>query len=241
MDQRPEWLHWIEQCSSTNSWAAEATALRHGDVVFTRQQTAGRGQHGRIWHSPPGVLTASFVLKEIPVVQLATLSLVTGVAVIHAVEEWVPGVKMKWPNDVFLQGRKLAGVLCESSIKSSDASARVVVGVGLNQCVEFNSPDDCARRISLHQVVTPPDELLLLERLRHHLLLSAERLRSLDFKTFLDELRKRDFLKGQVITVETAGEAVKGKAIGIGDRGELWLCLLDGTKQAFTSGHVVLF
>jgi BirA family transcriptional regulator, biotin operon repressor / biotin---[acetyl-CoA-carboxylase] ligase len=242
MDQFPAWLHYLDQCPSTNSWAAETTTLQHGEVVFTRQQTAGRGQHGRSWQSPPGVLTASFILQAIPVEQLAGISLVAGLAVIDTVEELVPTLRgelrLKWANDVFLQGQKLAGILCESSTKSSDRSARVVVGVGLNRCVEFAAAE-LAQRISLHQVGVAPDELPLLERLRHHLLIAAERMRSHGIQARLNDLRQRDFLLGQVITIETAIETVTGEAIGISDRGEFCLRLEDGTERAFMSGHIV--
>jgi len=255
MAQHPEWLHWLEQCPSTNTWAAQAIALQQGDVVFTRQQTAGRGQHGRSWDSPPGVLTASFVLEQIPIAHLAGISLAAGLAVIDAVEELVPTLqgelRLKWINDVFWQGRKLAGILCESAIKSSAESARVVVGIGLNRWVEFERlewRDDFARRVSLHQVAiasshpqgSAPDELGLLERLRHHLLLIAERLRSQGISALLPDLRQRDFLMGKFITVETVGEAVAGEAVGIGDRGELRLRLSDGTERTFISGHILL-
>jgi BirA family transcriptional regulator, biotin operon repressor / biotin---[acetyl-CoA-carboxylase] ligase len=240
MAPHPEWLHWLEQCPSTNSWAAEAD-LPPGGVVFTRHQTAGRGQHGRTWQSPPGVLTASFILEAIPVEQLAGMGLIAGLAAIEAVEELVPSLRgelrLKWTNDVFLQGRKLAGILCESAIKSSDRSAQVIVGIGLNRCVEFGQ--DITGRVSLHQVAIAPDELPLLERLRHHLLVSAQTLRSQGITARLSELRQRDFLLGQVITIETAIESVTGEAVGMGDRGELLLRLSDGTERAFISGHVV--
>lgn len=255
IDPDPNWLYYLEQCSSTNTWAAQAIALRQGDVVFTRQQTAGRGQQGRRWDSPPGVLTASFVLEQIPVAQLSGMSLAAGLAVIHAVEAVVPALqgelRLKWTNDVFLQGRKLAGILCESVIKSSTQSARVIVGIGLNRWVEFDRlewQDDFARRISLHQAAissihpqgTAPDELLLLEQLRHHLLFMAERLRSHGMNALLPDLRQRDFLVGKLITVETTNESIAGEAIGIGDRGELRLRLIDGTERTFVSGHIIL-
>jgi BirA family transcriptional regulator, biotin operon repressor / biotin---[acetyl-CoA-carboxylase] ligase len=243
MDQQPQWLHWLEQCPSTNSWAAEAIGLGHGDVVFTRQQMAGRGQHGRSWQSPPGVLTASFILEPIPVEQLAGMGLWVGLAVVDAVEELVPTVqgelRLKWTNDVFLRGRKLAGILCESAMKSSARSARVIVGVGLNRGVEFEAPE-LVKRISLHEIATAPAELLLLERLRHHLLRTAELLQLQGIQARLHDLRQRDFLLGKRITIETATESVEGEAVGIGDRGELLLRLLDGTERAFISGHVVL-
>ncbi|MBW4417930.1 MAG: biotin--[acetyl-CoA-carboxylase] ligase [Myxacorys californica WJT36-NPBG1] len=209
------WLHWLESCPSTNTWAMNASRhpnetaqirLQHGDVVFTPQQTAGRGQHGRIWHSPPGVLTASIVLDRIPAVHLPQLSLAAGLAVIYAIEDLLPDLKnrlrLKWSNDVLFDGRKLAGILCEAisplynSEYNSEGTAsrgmgRAIVGVGLNRCVEFEQAGLDAsvvasevrealisRAVSLHQI-SPivPDEFLLLERLRHYLLQASELMR----------------------------------------------------------------
>jgi BirA family transcriptional regulator, biotin operon repressor / biotin---[acetyl-CoA-carboxylase] ligase len=240
----PSWLHWLEQCPSTNSWAiAHAAQLQQGDVVFTRQQTAGRGQHGRTWYAPPGVLTASFVLENIPLAP--GFPLAVGLAVIAAVEELVPALagelQLKWANDVFLRERKLAGILCEGVIKSSAEQGRVVVGVGLNRRVEFEE-EWTGRAISLHEVAglsaIAPDELPLLERLRHHLLVTAAGWQSQGITPFLPTLRQRDFLLGKSITIEVAGESVTGTADGISEGGELRLRFSDGTYRTFMSGHI---
>ncbi|MBC7969573.1 MAG: biotin--[acetyl-CoA-carboxylase] ligase [Verrucomicrobia bacterium] len=251
--QLPAWLHWLDTCSSTNTWAiAHLASLQHGDVVFTPQQTAGRGQRGR-WHSPEGVLTASFVLEQVPVAQLPIVSLGAGLAVIYAVEDLLPlqGVlRLKWANDVLLKGRKLAGILCEASANGS--MGRVVVGIGLNRCVDFEQAglDDNAigQAISLHQVSqVVPDTLLLLERLRHYLLQTAGLLQSKSpdplvspgLKSLLPALRSRDALLGQPICVEVGNERVAGEAAGISDRGHLLLQLPNGVVRSFVSGHIL--
>ena len=250
----PPWLHWLEQCPSTNTWAIDHfSTLQHGDVVFTRQQTAGRGQQGRIWRSPPGVLTASIVLF-IPTEHLPGLSLAAGLAVIYAIEDLTnlrEALRLKWPNDVMLRERKLAGILCESVVNHHNS--QVVVGIGLNRCVDFAQPglDQPGREdsllqktISLHQVgAIVPDEFSLLERLRHYLLETAGLLRSSvhhsSLTVLLPALRQRDFLLGKSITVELSREQIVGTAMGISDRGELLLRLADGGLRAFTSGHVL--
>ena len=109
----PDWLYWVESCGSTNTWAMEhCKQLYHGDTVFTRQQTAGRGQRGRVWYAPSGVITASFILDNISINQRSGLSLAVGLAVIYAVEDLIPKLtgtlQLKWPNDVLIQGRKVA-------------------------------------------------------------------------------------------------------------------------------------
>jgi BirA family transcriptional regulator, biotin operon repressor / biotin---[acetyl-CoA-carboxylase] ligase len=128
----PAWLHWLDQTPSTNSWSIEhLSQLQHGDVVFTPQQTAGRGQFDRIWHSPPGVLTASFILDGLDPSQQSGLSLAVGLAVIYAIEDLAIScqncLQLKWPNDIWYDQRKLAGILCEVS------KDRLIVGIGCNR------------------------------------------------------------------------------------------------------------
>lgn len=251
--QLPTWLHWLDSCPSTNTWAiAHRASLQHGDVVYTPHQTSGRGQHGRVWHSPPGVLTASFVLEPIPVAQLPVISLGAGLSVIYAVEDLLPTLqdtlRLKWSNDVLLNGRKLGGILCEATANSN--MGRVIVGIGLNCCVDFEQAGlDAAtigQAISLHQV-SPivPDTLLLLERLRHYLLQTAGLLKperdakSNGLAALLPALRNRDALLGHTISVDTGSEQVDGEAAGISDRGHLLLRLANGEMRSFVSGHIL--
>ncbi len=125
----PHWLHQLETCPSTNRWAMEHLHfLNHGDAAFTRRQTDGRGQYGRSWQSPQGVLTATFVLQNFPMARVHLLSLVAGLAVIDTLETLMPDLhgipKLKWTNDILIRGRKVSGILCETrSIGSTRHSA----------------------------------------------------------------------------------------------------------------------
>lgn len=249
LDNFPYWLHWVEQCSSTNTWAMDCAAqLQHGDVVFTRGQTAGRGQHGRTWYAPAGVLTASFVLDRLPISQLPGLSLAAGLAVIYAVEDLLPSclgtLRLKWPNDVLIEQRKLAGILCETTSSQLSTSTRVIVGVGLNRCADFGDEKAVANAVSLHQVSSVvPDELPLLERLRHYLIQVADILTRTSedsgLAALLPELGRRDALLDRSITIDLAGKTVSGQAAGIDACGRLQLRLPDSRVCTFTSGRVV--
>ena len=253
LDNLPYWLHWVEQCASTNTWAMDCAAqLHHGDVVFTRRQTAGRGQHGRTWYAPAGVLTASFVLDRLPIFQLPGLSLAAGLAVVYGVEDLLPSclgrLQLKWPNDVLIEQRKLAGILCEANSGQFSSSTRVIVGVGLNRCADFAQAglDEKAvgSAVSLHQVSNSvPDELPLLERLRHYLIQVADILTRTSedsgLAALLPELRRRDALFDRSITIDLAGKTVSGQAAGIDAYGRLQLRLPDGRVCTFTSGRVL--
>lgn len=251
---RPEWLHWLDSCPSTNTWAiAHAERLPHGAVVFTRDQTAGRGQYGRIWHSPIGVITASFVL-DFPAPPPSGLSLVVGLAVIYAIEDLLPECQgkfwLKWCNDVLFEGRKVAGILCEATSGSHSGQTRAVVGIGLNRSVDFAeanlTADQFGRAISLHQISDViPDELAVLTRLRHYLLQLRDVLAqnptssALGIVSLLPELQRRDYLRDRSIKLELNGETMDGQAMGIDHQGCLLVKLTNGQVQRFVSGRVV--
>lgn len=225
------WLHYLETCPSTNTWALENLAtLREGDVIFTERQTAGRGQQGRIWQSPQGVLTASFVLESVP---LSGFSLAAGLAIVFAVEDLIPSLinklQLKWPNDLYISEKKLGGILCESK------EQKLVIGIGLNCRAKLNLP----QAISLHQLTDQvPTHLEMLEKLRQTLLEAASLSRAQGLIPLLPQLRHRDMLAGRQIAITQADETISGQAVGIDAQGRLLLALPDGQVRSLMTGHV---
>lgn len=128
--------HHLATCSSTNDEAlARARAgAPHGTVVIADEQTAGRGRAGRRWHSPPGAnLYLSIVLRAArPAGELPSVTLAAGVGVCDAIRAAsVTRARIKWPNDVLVGDRKLAGVLTEMVTRGGHPDA-VVVGIGVD-------------------------------------------------------------------------------------------------------------
>lgn len=128
-------LEAYQSVGSTNDRAVELA--RKGAPAFTtvlaEEQTSGRGRGGKGWHSPPAAgLWLSTLLRQDGPVELA-LPLVVGLAAARAIEAVQPDISVgiKWPNDLFLEGLKVGGILCESML-GPDATGSVVVGVGLN-------------------------------------------------------------------------------------------------------------
>jgi BirA family transcriptional regulator, biotin operon repressor / biotin---[acetyl-CoA-carboxylase] ligase len=243
----PGWLIELVTCPSTNSWAlAHLRELVDGACVWTERQTAGRGRGAHRWLAPPGVLTASFVLPVPAQVPVTYLSLCAGLVIAHAVEDHAPQaqVQVKWPNDCYLDGRKLAGVLCERPA-TGDAD-RVVIGIGLNLDPRWEqSPDtllfatDRAQApASVSEVCDPPpNPVAMLTSLRRYLLESTGLLAAGGWKHLLPQLRQRDWLSGRKIRVETAGERMSGVADGIDDVGRLLVRLAGGTTWAVSSAE----
>jgi BirA family biotin operon repressor/biotin-[acetyl-CoA-carboxylase] ligase len=128
----------VARTVSTNDdlLAAARSGAAEGRVIVAEEQTGGRGRRGRAWHSPPGAnLYLSVLLRpgSASAAALPPLSLVAGLAVAEAVAELAPEIapRLKWPNDVLVGGRKLAGILNEA-VDCPGSGLALVVGVGLN-------------------------------------------------------------------------------------------------------------
>lgn len=139
-------LEVFDTLASTNDQAMRRA--REGDAgrlwIVARQQSGGRGRHGRPWSSPPGNLYATLLLIDpAPAAQAPQLGFVMGVSLIRALRRVVPAeppITLKWPNDALWQGAKLSGMLLEASVLA-DGRLACVIGMGVN-CASH--PDDLA-------------------------------------------------------------------------------------------------
>jgi BirA family transcriptional regulator, biotin operon repressor / biotin---[acetyl-CoA-carboxylase] ligase len=216
-------LH-LRETGSTNDRARElATAgAPHGTLVTTDHQVAGRGRQGRTWASPPRrALLMSLVLREVT----PLLTIAAGVAVADAVGA---GASIKWPNDVLLDGRKVAGILAEARPREGWA----VLGIGVN--VALRSDDfppelrDRAGTLGRAPEDVPAVLAVVLAALERRLAQPAERL--------LDAWRARDALAGRVVTWDGG----RGRADGIDEDGRLRVRLDGGATTTLDAGEVHL-
>jgi BirA family biotin operon repressor/biotin-[acetyl-CoA-carboxylase] ligase len=217
---------------STNDRARElaAAGAPHGTVVTAAGQTAGRGRQGRTWTSPPGkALLYSALLRPLDE-RHAILPLAVPLAVCAAAEELQPGIecKVKWPNDVWLEERKLAGVLIEA--RPQDGWA--VIGIGLNLSISRDEfpPDLRDKAVSLSD--PSKGSLLAAQVLSRHLDDWVEA----DQTTVLGAWRERDALRGR----EVAWDDGSGVADGVDDRGFLLVLTPGGDRVALGAGEVHL-
>lgn len=231
------WLLQLESCPSTNTVAMdELEDLQHGTCLWTQAQSAGRGQAGRSWYSDAGVLTASFVIELEQDLLGPAMSMCAGLAVAHCVEDLsnCPLVHIKWPNDCFVQGRKLAGILCEG--RPCGDRFRMVIGIGLNvnpSWTNGQAPADSHFHgrppISIAELGgKPPEMLQVIDSLRSYLLQSVGLIQAQRWQVILPDLRKRDCLLGQSLALEQDGRTVHGLGAGIDEDGSLLIRLPDG-------------
>jgi BirA family biotin operon repressor/biotin-[acetyl-CoA-carboxylase] ligase len=208
---------------STNARARELAGggAPHGTIVTASEQSAGRGRQGRTWVASPGrALLCSIVLRETP----RLLPLIAGVAV----AEIAGGdARLKWPNDVLINGRKVAGILVEGRPQEGWA----VLGIGLNVALrEEDFPRELRDRAGTLGL-EPSD----LEPTLQRLLRALDGWLAADTTRVLEEVRKRDWLSGQRI----AWAGGEGTAAGIDDEGRLLVDTTSG-RQALDAGEVHL-
>ena len=216
-------LH-LRRTTSTNDRARALAAggAPHGTLVTAAAQTAGRGRQGRAWSAPPGqALLMSLVLHR----PRRLLPLAAAVAV---AETAGPAAAIKWPNDVLVDGRKVAGILAEGRPQEGWA----VLGVGLNVAVRLDDLPPELRDTAATLGLEPTDVEAVLERL----LGALERALDLDDDALLDAWRARDALRGR----EIAWAAGHGRAAGVDGDGRLVVELPDGGRTALEAGEVHL-
>lgn len=237
-------VHLFARVRSTND-AARGLAdggAPHGTLVLAEEQTAGRGRSGRAWDSPPGVgIWMSMVARPDTLPAPGLLPILVGLAAAEAVDPFVrpAATQVKWPNDLHLAGRKVAGILCEGSWDGARPGA-VVVGIGLNV---LHTPDDFPEEVrgtatSLRIVAgwSPPRA----EVAGAVAAAVARALRNPPSQltgSMLDALRRRDALEGRAVRVTGATEAA-GTALGVSPAGALLLRTQDGRLRTVTSGTV---
>ena len=202
-----------------------------GSVILAEEQTAGRGRDGRTWHSPAGGVWLGVLLRP-PLPPAGVLSLRIGLVLADVVEE-LSGAHtgLKWPNDVLVNGRKVAGILCESRWQG-DALQWLGAGIGINVANEI--PRDLAdRAVSLRELRPDVRRIDVLDRLVPALTrLTTHEARLTEFECAA--FARRDWLRGRQIRTP-----LTGRAAGIRPDGALLVDTGAGTTMV-QGGHVEL-
>jgi BirA family biotin operon repressor/biotin-[acetyl-CoA-carboxylase] ligase len=225
---------------STNTRARElaAAGAAHGTVVTAAAQSEGRGRQGRTWTAPPGrALLYSAVLRPLDRRHML-LPLAVPIAVCEAAESLQAGLRcsIKWPNDVWLEGRKLGGILIEA--RPQDGWA--VIGIGLNLAIE---PEEFPPE--LRETATSLRGGATREEARSALDAALDRWVELDAEPILSEWRARDALRGREIRWDAGSASAEdgersGVADGVDDRGNLLVVTAGGDRVALGAGEVHL-
>ena len=223
----------VERCTSTNDLALAAAAPI---LVAAEHQTAGRGRRGRRWHSAPGAGITFSVGTRIrrPLRELAALSLVAGVACIHALRTLgVAQARLKWPNDLVVDGAKLGGILVETR------SGNAVIGIGINCCRSRALEAKVRRRVAFLSDYAAVPRNRVIQGVASTLIEALELFEKEGLAPLRRQWEAMDAHAGQRLRIRLAdGRVLSGVASGLAEDGALRLVTRSGT-QAIRSGRVV--
>jgi len=233
-------VDFYDELGSTNDHAIRTAgdARPHPRLVVCDRQQAGRGRGANRWWASAGALTFSVVIEPlaigIPMERWPTLSVAVGGAICEAIASCIPSadVRLKWPNDVYADGRKLGGILVEVP---PVAPQRLVIGIGINVANSARNapPEVQARMTSLVDLAgSPParDEVLkrVLAQLRIDLVYLAT-----DPVSLAHGWRQRCLLTGRTVTLNDGVRTISGACQGIDDDGALRIYSEFGPQRCF--------
>lgn len=225
-----------ETIGSTNDEAKSlaCSGVGEGTLVWALTQTSGRGRRGREWASPAGNLYTSLVLRPAcPLDRAAQLGFVAALAIGDALAALLPGLAglgCKWPNDVLVGSRKIAGILLESEIGQDGNLAFLIVGVGINLASAPVRSEFPATSVA-GEGHAPPDPAAMLEAFVGHFDTWTRRWREEGLGPVGDAWRARATGLGQPIRVRLEGSTLHGRFADIDQRGVLLLDTPDGRRR----------
>jgi BirA family transcriptional regulator, biotin operon repressor / biotin---[acetyl-CoA-carboxylase] ligase len=234
----------VGETGSTNddALARSRTGAPHGTVIVADSQTRGRGRQGRVWHSPSGANLYLSVILRLSLAPAAAppLTLAAGVAVADALKSLGFQPSIKWPNDVLLDGRKVAGILTETATRG-DRMEVVVIGVGINVNIASFPPELSPIATSLRIARGAPlDKAQVLSRVLTSLEAWIDRFVAEGAAVIAQAAwKERSHLLGTRVRVSEGGRVVEGTATDLDDEGALWLEADGGRRLRVLSGEVL--
>jgi BirA family biotin operon repressor/biotin-[acetyl-CoA-carboxylase] ligase len=213
---------------STNDEAKRLArqGAEEGTLVWALEQTAGRGRRGHAWASPPGNFYVSLVLHPgCAAGRAAQLGFVAALAVgdaLGAISSGLQGLSYKWPNDVLVHGRKIAGILLESELGDEEIPKFVIVGVGINLISSPRDTEFPATSIA-EEGLRPVSPSHALEEFARYFHLSERRWREDGFAPIRLAWRARAMSLGEPIRVQLEAATLHGRFLDIDQHGALML------------------
>lgn len=236
---------YYREIDSTNNRARvlASEGYPEGTVVVAEMQTAGRGRRGRSWYSPvsQGIYVSIILRPILPLKEISRVSLVTAVAVAATLEsELNLQPRIKWPNDVLVDNKKIAGILSEA-VTDMDGVEYIVVGIGLNinnQVQDFPADFRTPATSALAEHDHPYSRIKVLQGLLWHLESYYQQQLAGNFAMTLDKAKILSMVIGQEVRLDTVNGFTEGHAIDIDDSGFLLVRDQQGTTQTIMSGEI---
>ena len=239
MDKKNNKIIFLNEVESTNNYANRlivSDAAEEGTVVLAQYQTRGKGQQGNHWESEAGknlLMSLIWFPQFLPAGQQFLISKVVSLAISDWIKKEVKKCTIKWPNDIYIENRKVAGILIENTVKGSNLFSSVVgIGLNVNQLV-FNS--NAPNPVSLQQITGENYEISeildsLLNSLNYwYAKLAANHLKEIDETYFSGLYRCNEWS----LFTEPGVPTFEARITGIGEFGQLQLQLRDATFREY--------
>lgn len=239
-------IKFFDQVDSTNLYAkriAEGGFL-DGSVIIADEQLNGRGRMGRNWVSPKGKgIWMTIMLKpKINPADASKVTLLTACAVCKAIEE-VSGLstKIKWPNDIVLNGKKLCGILTEMSAEIDEINY-LIIGIGVNVNIDLEDFPQELRDFATSMKIEKGDGVVRKE-LAAAIINNFERyyngfIKTGSIRDYISEYKERSAILGKEVKVASSTFELQGTVVDISEEGQLQLELQDGSMKEIISGEV---
>jgi BirA family biotin operon repressor/biotin-[acetyl-CoA-carboxylase] ligase len=232
---------YYEEANSSNDIAKKAASTaEEGTIVVVERQTGGRGRLGRHWASPKGGIWFSIILKpRIALAKASRLTLTFGLSVVKAIRMYGVDAKIKWPNDVLVDGKKISGILTEVEAEI-DTVEFVVIGIGINVNMSLKDiPEDLRENSTTLRDETGKtiDRVEFLQNLLYEMEQDYIRFSTQPFNEIMNDIVALSDTIGKDVTVTMPNRIVSGVVIGISKTGALLLRRSDGIVEEIIAGR----
>lgn len=228
---------------STNAWAlTNINELKHGDVIRAINQTAGRGRFNRVWSAPDNSnLNLSVVINHTTShIPLAMLLPTTAIAIRDTLKTFEIEAALKWPNDVMVSGKKIAGILAEMEPSTN----QLILGIGVNVNITPKTLANMDFPQPPTSMTTENSHTFDINNVCIHVLSTLEKTIENLYKNGIPYISQRwqenDYLKDQTISIKSEKAVITGKYMGMKDNGQLKIIDQTGKQHLFWSGDVTL-
>lgn len=236
----------LSTIDSTNRYARDHVAKSElsGVVILSESQTAGRGRLGKVWASPfaANVYMSIIWRFDLGAEALQGLSLAVGVGVRRSLARLgVSGVRLKWPNDVYCEGKKLGGILLEV-VGDPKGQCTVIIGVGINVAMPMAAAEEIDQPWTdlMSAGATKLSRNLVVANLIASIFEVLNDFSTLGFAAYRDEWESLDLFQGSQGTVSNPAGSVSGTILGVDGSGALRMRLVSGEEQRFIGGELSL-
>lgn len=234
-------IKYFKEIESTNIIAREiANSVEEGTVVIAESQTQGRGRLGRKWISPEGGVWLSIILK--PGIQPSyapRITLLAGVAVTKTICSLGLPARIKWPNDVLINGKKVCGILTEIEAEI-DMIDYCVIGIGIDANVDTESFPEEFRESSTSlkkELGREINRVEFVQKLLEEFEALYLKLQKDGFSSILEEWRKMSMTIGEWVKITTQTRTIYGEAIGVDNEGALIVETSEGKLEKVVAGN----